>query len=101
MNIDVFMGNVFCEEQLNEGRIQREGRASGAHRLRRYELNPCHTRIYEISTRARTYRNKTKDESSLFLFIRVDTKNDRTCAARHGDLSPSPLCKRKGITHIE
>ena len=25
MNIGVFMGNIFCEEQLNEGRMQREG----------------------------------------------------------------------------
>jgi len=91
------MGNIFCEEQLNEGRMQR-GASAGAHRLRRYGLNPYRTRVYEISTRARTYRNKTKDESSSFLFIGVDTRNDRICAAQHGDLSPFPLCKEKGIT---
>ena len=99
MNIGVFMGNVFCEEQLNEGRIQR-GASAGAHRLRRYGLNPCRTRVYEISTRARTYRDKTKGESSLFLFIGVDTRNDRICAARHGG-SPLLLSVKEKVSRVE
>jgi len=83
------MGNSFSRRAVKRRKDAERGRASGAHRLRRYGLNPCMTRVYEISTRARTYRDKTKDESSLFLFIGVDTRNDRICAARHGDLSPS------------
>ena len=99
MNISILTGNSLSRRTVKRRKDAERGRASGAHRLRRYGLNPCRTRAYEISTRARTYRDKTKGESSLFLFIGVDTKNDRTCAARHGGL-PLLLSVKEKVSRV-